>query len=115
MVIDIDSFATRIPSELFDEIPGHACPEQVSHEKMPAAMRCESFFQLISWIMQAHSLCMLFDNLLDTSPGDPFFDFLIGRVPVLQLYYGSFEPPTIYAKRLSSHYPGTERDWIAFS
>ena len=72
VIIDIYGLAASVSAQLFDEIPGHASSEQMSDKPVAATMGREPILQPIGpRIMQAHTLCMLLDNLLDASLDDP--------------------------------------------
>jgi hypothetical protein len=71
MIIDIYGFASRVPSQFFDEISGHASSKQVSHEPVAAAMRSESILQFSAGFMQANAFCMSLGELLNGPLGDP--------------------------------------------
>ena len=57
VIIDIYGRTASIPSQLFYEIPGHSCPEQMSDKPVTATTRRKPILQPIgSRIMQAQRL-----------------------------------------------------------
>ena len=70
VVININRLAARVSTQLFDKIPGHSRPEQMSYKKVSAAMRGEPLLKPCARCMQTYTLSMFFDGVLDSSLSD---------------------------------------------